>query len=83
MSLPTPISKYVLKILVYDLTTIHNNGRSLIDMNRENSVTKLSPVGRRTQPVIPINTHTISLPCFHFSFHHFIMRVIIIITYCE
>ena len=26
-----------------DFTTIHSNGRSLIDTNRENSVTKLSP----------------------------------------
>ena len=83
MSLPTPISKYVLKILVYDLTTIHNNGRSLIDMNRENSVTKLSPVSHGTQLVTPTITHTISLPSLQIPFIIFIMRVIIIITYCE
>ena len=61
---------------------IHSNGQSLIDTNRENVVTKLSSVGHETQPVTPTNTHTISLPYLHFSFHYFIMKVIII-TYCE
>ena len=37
------------------------------------SVTKLCPVGRRTQPLTPTNTQTISLPGLYFPFHHFIM----------
>ena len=40
-------------------------------MDRENSVTKLCPVGRGTQPLTPTNTRTISLPGLYFSFHHF------------
>ena len=36
----------------------------------KNSVTKLCPVGRRTQPITPINTQTISLSGHHFPFHH-------------
>ena len=56
---------------VCDRTIIHSNGRSLIDTNRDNSVTKLNPIGRGTQPVTPTNTYTISLSGLHFSFHSF------------
>ena len=67
MSLPAPISKYVLRIKVYDLTTIHSNTWSSINTNRKNSVTKLSPVAaghNLSHPPIPN-----PLPCsFHLSF---------------
>jgi hypothetical protein len=36
-SLPALISKYVLRIIVYDLTTIHSNGRSSIDIGGTNT----------------------------------------------
>ena len=44
--------------------------RSLIDTDRESSVTKLCPASTATQPLIPTNTQTISLPGHYFPFHH-------------
>jgi hypothetical protein len=68
MSLPAPISKYVLRIISLWPIYHHNNGRSLTDTDRENSVTKPCPVGYGTQPITPTNTLTISLPALLFPF---------------
>ena len=61
---------------VCDLTTTHSNGWFLTDIDRENSVTKLCPVGRGTQPLTPTNTHTISLLGLHFPFTIFHIPVL-------
>ena len=48
--------------------------RPVLNQHRQGKiVTKPCPVGRRTQPLTPTSTQTISLPGHHFPFHHFIM----------
>jgi hypothetical protein len=74
-SLLTPISKYVLGIISLWLDQGPCNGRSLIDMDRENSATKLCPVAtghNLLHPPIPIPYPypvTISLPPFYFEIY--------------
>ena len=48
--------------------------RPVLNWHRQGkSVTELCPVGRRTQPLTPTNTQTISLPDHLLPFHHFII----------
>jgi hypothetical protein len=50
---------------------------------QEKQCNQAKPRSRGTQPATPTNTHITSLSGhYFFSFHHFIMRVVIISTYC-
>ena len=67
-----PILKYVLGIISLWLAESLMQ-RPVLNRHRQGkSVTKLCPIGRRTQPLTPTNTQTISLPGHHFSFPPFL-----------
>ena len=82
-SLPTRISKYVLGIINL-WPDYHPQQRTVLNRHGQGrQCNQAMPHGYGTKPIIPTNTHTISLPNHHFPFHHFIMSVILISPTCE
>jgi hypothetical protein len=80
-SLPTPIGKYVLRIISL-WPDYHLQQRTVLNRHGQGKqCNQAKPCGRGTQLVTPTNNPFLIPVRSPFSFHHFIRRVIIIFTY--